>query len=81
MLDVYEALDRPALFALGPANEAPTCLVEKAVDARLAGALEAAAEMLRVEMERTTLDRIADDYRTRLADLDGADVRVDAADG
>ena len=73
MLDVYEALDRPALFALGPANEDPTCLVEKAVDARLGGALEAAAAMLRTEMERTTLEQIADDYWGRLAQLGGDD--------
>jgi Rrf2 family protein len=81
MLDVYEALGRPSLFALGPANETPTCLVEKAVDARLGDALEAAASMLRAEMERTTLDRIADDYRARLADLDGAGAPIDAASG
>jgi DNA-binding IscR family transcriptional regulator len=81
ILDVYEALGRPSLFALGPANDDPTCLVEKAVDARLGGALEAAAAMLRAEMERTTLDRIADDYRTRLAELDGAGADVEAAGG
>ena len=69
MLDVYEALGIPALFALGPAKDDPTCLVEKAVDARLGGALEAAAAMLRAEMDRTTLARIADDYRNRLAQL------------
>ena len=60
MLDVYEALDRPSLFALGPANETPTCLIEKAVDGRFSAALHAAAAMLREEMERTTLDHIAE---------------------
>ena len=69
MLDVYEALGMPALFAIGPANDDPACLVEKAVDARLGGAFEAAAALLRAEMETTTLARIADDYRDRLAEL------------
>lgn len=78
MLDVYEALGAPTLFALGPAKDDPTCLVERAVDARLGGALEEAAAMLREQMGRTTLKEIADDYRGHLAEL-GRDTQVDPA--
>ena len=35
--DVYEALGRPALFAIGNRREAPDCLVEQAVNAALPG--------------------------------------------
>lgn len=81
MLDVYEGLGMPALFALGPANDDPTCLVEKAVNVRLGGALETAAAMLRAEMERTTLAQIAIDYRDRLTELDRMDTGAGATDG
>lgn len=66
MLDIYQALGEPALFALGPARDAPTCLVEKAVDARLGDAFARAAERLRDELRATTLAEIADDFRKRL---------------
>lgn len=47
MLDIYEALGAPALFAMGPASEDPVCLVEQAVDARLGGAFARAASARR----------------------------------
>ncbi|MEL6751381.1 MAG: Rrf2 family transcriptional regulator [Pseudomonadota bacterium] len=74
MLDIYEALGEPALFALGPANSDPDCLVEKAVDARLGLAFDRAAKQLRDELRATTLAAIADDFERRLrahADADG----------
>lgn len=66
MLDIYEALGEPTLFALGPANDDPTCLVEKAVDARLGQAFARAAEGLRAELGATTLEDIASDFDKRL---------------
>ena len=66
MLDVYEALGEPTLFALGPAADDPTCLVERAVDARLGDAFARAAEGLRVELRATTLQEIATDFERRL---------------
>ena len=67
MLDIYEALDAPQLFALGPAEESPTCLVERAVDARLGAAFERTANALRAEMCATTLQMIAMDFARELA--------------
>ena len=66
MLDVYEALGEPTLFALGPAADDPTCLVERAVDARLGDAFARAAEGLRAELRATTLQEIATDFERRL---------------
>ena len=67
MLDIYEALDSPALFALGPAEDDPTCLVERAVDRRLGDAFARAGEVLRAEMQATTLAMIAGDFEMGLA--------------
>lgn len=72
MLDIYEALGEPSLFALGPASDNPTCLVEKAVDARLGRAFERAAKQLRSELRATTLADIADDFRDRMERLSEA---------
>ena len=66
LLDIYEALGEPTLFALGPANDDPACLVERAVDARLGAAFARAAEGLRAELRATTLEQIADDFERRL---------------
>lgn len=65
MLDIYEAVGAPALFALGPVQEAPTCLAEQAVDARLGNAFARAAEALRAELRATTLEQIAADFERR----------------
>lgn len=71
MLDVYEAIGAPALFALGPANDNPVCLVERAVDARLSTAFASAADRLRADLKATTLAQIAEDFRERLGEVGG----------
>ncbi|MEM7509205.1 MAG: Rrf2 family transcriptional regulator [Pseudomonadota bacterium] len=68
MLDIYEALGEPTLFAVGPVNDDPVCLAERAVDARLGRAFAAATDRLRAELRATTLAQIAEDYRARLAE-------------
>ncbi|MGR3503200.1 RrF2 family transcriptional regulator [Pseudaestuariivita sp.] len=67
MLDIYAALGEPAVFAMGPARENPTCLVEQAVDARLGVAFDRAAALLRAELQAASLADIADDFERRLA--------------
>ena len=83
MLDIYEALGEPTLFALGPANASPTCLVERAVDARLGAAFDRAAAELRVELRATTLEAIAGDFERRLkaAGFEGDATGSAASDG
>ena len=73
MLDIYEALSEPTLFALGPADDDPTCLVERAVDARLGEAFARAAEALRAELRASTLEEIADDFERHLEAIDSGD--------
>jgi len=82
MLDIYEALGEPTLFALGPADDNPTCLVERAVDARLGAAFARMAEALRVELRATTLEVIANDFERRLkGPVRRSDMRSDTPSG
>lgn len=67
LLQIYEALGEPTLFAIGPAQDTPDCLVEQAVDARLTAAMERAAQVLRTELSRTSLADIAADFEAKLA--------------
>ena len=60
--DVYRAVGEPSLFALGPAAEGATCLVERAVDARLDGALDEARAVLLARFETVTVADIAADF-------------------
>ncbi len=68
LLQIYEALGEPTLFAIGPAQDTPECLVEQAVDAHLAKAMEQAAQVLRAELSRTSLADIAAEFEAKLAD-------------
>ena len=53
--DVYEALGRPSLFALGHRSESPGCLVEQAVNATLDKALSEAEALLLARLGEVTL--------------------------
>lgn len=65
--DVYRALGSPRLFALGNRNDAPSCLVEQAVNDRIAGALAEAEATMLARFGSVTLADIAEDFETRLA--------------
>lgn len=69
LLQIYEALGEPTLFAIGPAQDTPDCLVEQAVDAHLTAAMERAAHVLRTELSRTSLADIAAEFEAKLAAL------------
>jgi len=64
---VYVALGRPKLFAFGNRNDAPTCLVEQAVNSALGQAMAKAETLLLSEMESVTLASLARDFDGRLA--------------
>ena len=66
--DVYVALGSPEPFAMGHRSEAPTCLVEQAVNGALDDAFRDAEALLLARMERVTLAMLADDFHRRLAD-------------
>jgi Rrf2 family protein len=65
--DVYDALDRPSLFAIGHRSEAPGCLVEQAVNAALDTALQEAEAVLLSRLGEVTLARLSADFHARLA--------------
>lgn len=66
--DVYVALGSPEPFAMGNRSEAPTCLVEQAVNVALDDAFRDAEALLLARMERVTLAMLAEDFHRRLAD-------------
>jgi Rrf2 family protein len=65
--DVYEALGRPALFAMGHRTEQPGCLVEQAVNAALDTAFSDAEALLMSRLGDVTLARLSSDFHMRLA--------------
>ena len=65
LLDVYRAIDEPAIFALGMAEDTPRCLVEQAVNAALEGELRTAREMLLKRFESITLAMLTEDFERR----------------
>ncbi|HEY0254876.1 MAG TPA: Rrf2 family transcriptional regulator [Kofleriaceae bacterium] len=59
LVDVYEALAEPTVFAIGTEIESPGCLVEKAVHATVAGAFAEAEAVLMAKFREVTLADIA----------------------
>jgi DNA-binding IscR family transcriptional regulator len=69
--DVYEALGSPSLLAMGNRTEAPGCLVEAAVNARLSKSFGDAEELLLSRFGEVTLAMLSDDVRAGLAARSG----------
>lgn len=65
--DIYDALGRPALLAIGNRTEAPECLVEQAVNAALDTAFHDAEALLIARLGDVTLGQLSADFHTRLA--------------
>lgn len=66
--DIYDALGRPALLAIGNRSQAPQCLVEQAVNAALDETFDAAEALLLDRLDRVTLADLDADFRARVAD-------------
>ena len=64
--DVYEALGRPSLFALGHRSDMPDCLVEQAVNAALDDALGEAEAILLASFRSVTLAVLSADFHRRM---------------
>ena len=67
MLDVYRAVGELRVLSIGPSNPAPACLVEQAVNARMAQALQDAHDLFISRLGAVTLADIAGDFDARLA--------------
>lgn len=65
--DVYDALGKPSLLAMGNRTEAPGCLVEQAVNAALGKAFDAAEALLLSRLGEVTLAALSTDFGTRMA--------------
>jgi Rrf2 family protein len=65
--EVYDALGRPALFAMGNRTETPDCLVEQAVNAALDDAFQDAEAILLARFNDITLQALSVDFHARLA--------------
>ena len=64
--DVYSALGRPTLLAMGNRTEAPGCLVEQAVNAALGQAFQDAEALLLARLGEVTLAMLSADFHHRL---------------
>lgn len=64
--DVYEAIGRPSLFAIGNRSQAPGCLVELAVNAALDSAMHEAQALLLARLGKVSLAMLSADFHTRL---------------
>ncbi|SDB13252.1 Rrf2 family transcriptional regulator [Bauldia litoralis] len=64
MRNIYVALGSPTLFAIGNRSDAPDCLVEKAVNARLDRTVRAAEDLLVDRLGAITLADLAADLPT-----------------
>jgi len=64
--DVYEALGKPSLLAIGNRTEAPGCLVEQAVNAALGSVFDEAEALLLSRFGAVTLAELSADFHKRL---------------
>lgn len=65
--DIYEALGRPEVLAIGNRTDAPGCIVEQAVNAALGQAFDNAEALLLTRFGEVTLAQLSADARARLA--------------
>jgi DNA-binding IscR family transcriptional regulator len=70
--DVYTALGRPSLLALGNRTESPGCLVEQAVNATLAQTFHDAEALLLARLGEVTLAMLSADFHDRLVARGGS---------
>ncbi len=66
MRDVYDAIGRPGLMAMGNRTEAPGCLVEQAVNAALDTGFREAEALLLARFGEVTLAALAADFHARM---------------
>jgi DNA-binding IscR family transcriptional regulator len=69
--DVYDAVGRPSLLAIGNRTESPSCLVEQAVNAALDGAFRDAEALLLSRLGNVTLAALSADFHARLSARSG----------
>jgi len=66
--DIYDALGRPEILAMGNRTDAPGCLVEQAVNAALGQAFDDAEALLLRRFGEITLAQLSADFHARLSE-------------
>lgn len=66
MRDIYDAIGRPGLMAMGNRTEAPDCLVEQAVNAALDTSFRDAEALLLTRFAQVTLAELSADFHARM---------------
>ena len=61
-LDIYEALGRPSLFALGLSENSPRCMIEKSVNENLSDSLREAEKVILGRFKKLMLSDIAKEF-------------------
>jgi len=69
LLDVYQAIGEPELFAIGPASDHPECLVEQAVNNAVGDTLREAEALILARLKAVTLGDLAGEFERRYAKL------------
>lgn len=69
--NIYEALGRPEILAMGNRTDAPGCLVEQAVNAALGQAFDDAEALLLRRFGEITLAQLSADFHARLTERGG----------
>ncbi len=67
LLDIYQAVGEPALFAVGARNKLSECLVEKAVNEALSNSFEEARTMLLGRFGKITLQSLHEQFSKDMA--------------
>lgn len=67
LFDVYRGVGEPPLFAIGPPEDHPECLVAQAVDAALEEAMQEAQARLLSRFRGITVAQLAADFDARYA--------------
>jgi Rrf2 family protein len=70
--DIYDALGRPSLLAMGNRTETPGCLVEQAVNTALDKAFHDAEALLLARLGEVTLAALSADFHARLTTRSGS---------
>lgn len=76
--DIYEALGKPELLAMGNRADAPGCLVEQAVNAALGATFDEAESLLLRRLGEVSLAALSADVHRRFAERGES---ADAGDG
>jgi Rrf2 family protein len=72
LLAIYEALERPTLFAIGSRGRQPECRIEETVNAALAETMRQAESLLLERFGQVTLDQLMPSHAKGLSQTCGS---------